>query len=138
MFPECGQHDYCRYCNIPCFAGESFEEQADGSYRLNKIQGDGCMVSQIRMELCQQIEQGIDPLGGKSVEECLAALMSQLGDLTDSIVLGHLVSPDVLSVFRIRLAHTAIYGAVEPLRYLLGTLYNRWCRKVPDTGASIC
>ena len=74
MFPECGQHDYCRYCNIPCYAGESFEEQADGSYRLNKIQGDGCMVSQIRMELCQQIEQGIDPLGGKSVEECLAAL----------------------------------------------------------------
>ena len=74
MFPECGQHDYCRYCNIPCYAGESFEELADGSYRLNKIQGDGCQVSQIRMELCRQIEQGIDPLGGKSVEECLTAL----------------------------------------------------------------
>lgn len=74
MFPDCGQHDYCRYCNIPCYAGESFEELADGSYRLNKIQGDGCQVSQIRMELCRQIEQGIDPLGGKSVEECLTAL----------------------------------------------------------------
>ena len=74
MFPQCGQHDYCRYCNSPCYAGERFEEQADGSYLLREIQGDGCLISQIRMEQCQQIEQGIDPLGGKSIEECLAAL----------------------------------------------------------------
>ncbi len=74
MFPQCGQYDYCRYCNIPCYAGESFEELADGSYKLSKIQGDGCLISQIHMELCLQIEQGIDPLGGKSIEECLAAL----------------------------------------------------------------
>lgn len=40
----------------------------------------------------------------------MAALMSQLGDLTDSIVLGHLVSPDVLSVFRVWMpAETLIY-----------------------------
>ena len=31
------------------------------------------MTAQIRMELCRQIEQGIDPLGGRSIEECLAA-----------------------------------------------------------------
>ena len=74
MFPQCGQHDYCCYCSIPCFAGERFEEQADGSYLLREIQGDGCLISQIRMEQCRQIEQGIDPLGGKSIEECLAAL----------------------------------------------------------------
>jgi len=74
MFPVCGQHDYCRYCSIPCFSGECFEEQADGSYLLREIQGDCCQNSILRMELCRQIEQGIDPLGGKSIEECLAAL----------------------------------------------------------------
>ena len=74
LFPECGQHDYCRYCRVPCYAGERFEEQADGSYRLREIQGDSCQFAMIRKELCQQIEQGIDPLGGKSIEECLAAL----------------------------------------------------------------
>jgi radical SAM protein with 4Fe4S-binding SPASM domain len=74
LFPECGQHDYCRYCSVPCYAGERFEEQTDGSYKLSEIQGDCCQPSIIRMELCQQIELGIDPLGGKSIEECLAAL----------------------------------------------------------------
>ena len=72
-FPLCGQHDYCRYCRVPCFAGESLEKHADGTFVLREIQGDGCMTAQIRMELCRQIEQGIDPLGGKSIEECLAA-----------------------------------------------------------------
>ena len=46
---------------------------ADGTFTLKEIQGDGCLTVQIRMELCRQIEQGIDPLGGKSIEECLAA-----------------------------------------------------------------
>jgi hypothetical protein len=46
----------------------------DGTFTLKEIQGDGCLTAQIRMELCRQIEQGIDPLGGKSIEECLAAL----------------------------------------------------------------
>ena len=72
-FPLCGQHDYCRYCRVPCFAGEALEKHADGTFTLKEIQGDGCQTAQIRMALCQQIEQGIDPLGGKSIEECLAA-----------------------------------------------------------------
>ena len=72
-FPVCGQHDYCRYCLIPCYAGEHLEHHADGTFTLSEILGDGCHTAQIRMELCQQIEQGIDPLGGKSIEECLAA-----------------------------------------------------------------
>ena len=58
---------------IPCYAGESLEKHADGTFTLKEIQGDGCLTAQIRMELCRQIEQGIDPLGGKSIEECLAA-----------------------------------------------------------------
>jgi phosphoribosylaminoimidazolecarboxamide formyltransferase/IMP cyclohydrolase len=41
---------------------------------LKEIQGDGCMTAKIRMELCRQIEQGIDPLGDKTIEECLATL----------------------------------------------------------------
>ena len=72
-FPVCGQHDYCQYCLVPCYAGESFEKHADGTFALREIQGDRCLTAQIRMELCLQIEQGIDPLGGKSIEECLAA-----------------------------------------------------------------
>ena len=72
-FPVCSQHDYCQYCLVPCYAGESFEKHADGTFTLKEIQGDRCLTAQIRMELCRQIEQGIDPLGGKSIEECLAA-----------------------------------------------------------------
>ena len=72
-FPECGQHAYCKYCHVPCYAGESFEKHADGTFALREIQGDRCLTAQIRMELCLQIEQGIDPLGGKTIEECLAA-----------------------------------------------------------------
>ena len=72
-FHACGQHDYCQYCNVPCYAGESFEKHTDGTFTLKEIQGDGCLTAQIRMELCRQIEQGIDPLGGKPIEECLAA-----------------------------------------------------------------
>ena len=73
-FPACGKHDYCRYCPVPCFAGEQFEQHADGTFALPAIQGDGCLSASIRMELCRQIEQGIDPLGGKRIEDCLAAL----------------------------------------------------------------
>ena len=72
-FPVCGKHDYCRYCHVPCFAGESFEQHNDGTFTLHEIQGDECLTAKIRMALCQQIEQGKDPLGGKRIEECLAA-----------------------------------------------------------------
>ena len=72
-FPGCGQHDYCRYCHIPCFAGESFEQHADGTFTLREIHGDICEEARARMEVCQQIEQGIDPLGGKTLRECLEA-----------------------------------------------------------------
>ena len=72
-FPGCGQHDYCQYCHVPCYAGEPLEKHADGTFTLREIQGDVCLTAQIRMDLCRQIEQGIDPLGGKSIEECLAA-----------------------------------------------------------------
>lgn len=72
-FSACGGHDYCQYCDVPCYAGESLEKHADGTFTLKEIQGDSCLVAQIRMALCQQIAQGIDPLGGKTIEECLAA-----------------------------------------------------------------
>ena len=72
-FPVCGKHDYCRYCHVPCFAGEPFEQHDDGTFTLREIQGDTCLSARIRMELCRQIEQSVDPLGGKAIEECLAA-----------------------------------------------------------------
>ena len=73
-FPVCGQHDYCQYCCVPCYAGEALEKHVDGTFTLKAIQGDACLTAQIRMDLCRQIEQGIDPLGGKSIEDCLTAL----------------------------------------------------------------
>ena len=77
-FTACGGHDYCQYCRVPCYAGESLEKHADGTFTLKEIQGDGCMTAKIRMELCRQIEQGIDPLGGKSIEECLQAMPAEI------------------------------------------------------------
>ncbi len=71
-FPVCGQQDYCQYCCVPCYAGEALEKHVDGTFTLKAIQGDACLTAQIRMDLCRQIEQGIDPLGGKSLEQCLA------------------------------------------------------------------
>ena len=73
-FMACGGHDYCQYCHVPCYAGESLEKHADGTFTLREIQGDVCEDAKIRMALCRQIEQGIDPLGGKTIEACLAAL----------------------------------------------------------------
>lgn len=74
MFPTCGKHDYCRYCPMPCFAGERLEQAEDGTWGLHEIQGDACLIAKTRMEVSRQIEQGIDPLGGESIEACLAAL----------------------------------------------------------------
>ena len=76
-FPVCGQHDYCQYCLVPCYAGESFEKHADGTFALREIQGDRCLTAKIRMELCRQMEQGIDPLGGKSIKECLLMMPTE-------------------------------------------------------------
>ena len=74
MFPTCGKYDYCRYCHLPCFAGERLEQAEDGTWVLREIQGDTCLIAKVRMEVSRLIEQGIDPLGGKSIEACLAAL----------------------------------------------------------------
>jgi MoaA/NifB/PqqE/SkfB family radical SAM enzyme len=72
-FTACGGHDYCRYCLVPCYAGEHFVKHIDGTFTLPEIEGDVCESAKIRMELCRQIEQGNDPLGGKTIEELLAA-----------------------------------------------------------------
>ena len=74
MFPTCGKYDYCRYCSLPCFAGERLEQVEDGTWVLREIQGDTCLIAKTRMEVSRQIEQGIDPLGGESIEARLAAL----------------------------------------------------------------
>ena len=53
LFPVCGQHDYCRYCRVPCFAGESLEKHADGTFTLREIQGDP--ISATIQTLCPAI-----------------------------------------------------------------------------------
>ena len=76
-FTACGRHDYCQYCNTPCYAGEFLEKKPDGTFTLKEIQGDVCQTAKIRMELCRQMEQGIDPLGGKSIKECLLMMPTE-------------------------------------------------------------
>lgn len=74
MTPACGKHDYCSYCNAPCFAGQPISWTADGLPVFEKPAPVVCDAVKIRMEVGRMLQQGIDPLGGKTVEECLAAL----------------------------------------------------------------
>ena len=74
MMPACGKHDYCSYCNIPCFAGQPISWTADGLPVFEKPTPAVCDPVKIRMEVGRMLLQGIDPLGGKTIEECLAAL----------------------------------------------------------------
>ena len=76
-FPQCGSHDYCRYCQVPCLAGERLCHHEDGSFTIDKTEGDECRIAMIRMDLCRQIQQGLDPLGGKTVRECLSTLPTE-------------------------------------------------------------
>ena len=76
-FPQCGSHDYCRYCQVPCLAGERLRHHEDGSFTIDKTEGDECRIAMIRMELCRQIQQGLDPLDGKTVRECLSTLPTE-------------------------------------------------------------
>lgn len=74
LLPECGTHDYCRYCTSACMSGRRVEMQSDGTPVFPDPNPDICTVARVRMELSLEIAKGRDPLGGRSVEECLSAL----------------------------------------------------------------
>ena len=67
-YEECGQHDYCAYCNL-C-PGNNFIEHGT-PLKASEV---NCYVAKIRYELAQKMMQGYDPLNGKSLRERLAEL----------------------------------------------------------------
>ena len=67
-YEECGQHDYCAYCNL-C-PGNNFIEHGT-PLKASEV---NCYVAKIRYELAQKMMQGYDPLNGKSLRERLSEL----------------------------------------------------------------
>lgn len=67
-YEECGQHDYCAYCNL-C-PGNNFTEYGTPL----KAAEVNCYLAKIRHSLAQRMMQGYDPLHGKTLRERLAEL----------------------------------------------------------------
>ena len=67
-YEECGQHDYCHYCNL-C-PGNNFIEHGTPT----KASEVNCHIAKIRYDLAQKMMHGYDPLNGKTLRECLSQL----------------------------------------------------------------
>ena len=65
---ECGQHDYCRYCNL-C-PGLAWSEHGD--YR--KASENCCYMAKVRHRLAHRMMEGYDPLQGNELVSALKAL----------------------------------------------------------------
>jgi radical SAM protein with 4Fe4S-binding SPASM domain len=64
-YEECGKHDFCDYCHIcPAHA------QVEHGNPLKAATLD-CGTAKVRQQLAQKLSRGIDPLHGKSIQECL-------------------------------------------------------------------
>ena len=67
-YEECGRYEYCAYCNL-C-PGNNFIEHGTPLKAANV----NCYMAKIRYELAQNIQQGYDPLEGKTLRERLSEL----------------------------------------------------------------
>ena len=67
-YEECGQHDYCDYCNL-C-PGNNFIEHGTPL----KAAETNCYMAKTRWDLAQKMMRGYDPLNGRSLRERLAEL----------------------------------------------------------------
>jgi radical SAM protein with 4Fe4S-binding SPASM domain len=67
-YEECGTHERCNFCNR-C-PGQSFIEHGTPL----KASTANCYSANVRMNLADKLKNGIDPLNGKSVEECLSSI----------------------------------------------------------------
>ena len=65
---ECLTHDYCDYC-ILC-PGNAFSEH--GTWL--KASENSCYIAKLRHKVATSLQQGIDPLNGKTVKECISEL----------------------------------------------------------------
>ena len=68
QYEECGQHDYCDYCNL-C-PGNNFHEHGTPL----KAAENNCYIAKVRHGLAQKMMQGNDPLGGVSLQKKLSEL----------------------------------------------------------------
>lgn len=67
-YEECGQHDYCDYCNLcPGQAQSQF-----GDYR--KAAENCCFMAKVRHGLAQKMMDGYEPLNGEEFESALLRL----------------------------------------------------------------
>ncbi len=67
-FEECGQHDYCDYCNL-C-PGNNYIENGTPL----KASDVNCYMARARYELANKMKTGYDPLYGKTLKERLSDL----------------------------------------------------------------
>lgn len=67
-YEECGQHDYCAYCNL-C-PGNNFIEHGT-PLKASEV---NCYMAKVRYSLAQKMMQGYDPLHGLTVRDRLAEL----------------------------------------------------------------
>ena len=67
-YEECGKYDYCVYCNL-C-PGNNYIEHGTPQ----KASEVNCYMAKARYELAQKLQQGCDPLNGRTLQECLAEL----------------------------------------------------------------
>lgn len=67
-YEECGQHDYCDYCNL-C-PGNNFVEHGT-PLKASEV---NCYMAKSRYRLAQKLQAGYDPLHGKTLRARLAEL----------------------------------------------------------------
>lgn len=66
QYEECWTHEYCEYCNF-C-VGNNYNEHKT----IYKASENGCYIAKAHYNLALKINKKIDPLGGKSIQECIA------------------------------------------------------------------
>ncbi len=67
-YDECGQHDYCDYCNL-C-AGHNYTEHGD----YHQASENCCFMAKVRHRMAHRMMEGYDPLNGQEFASALRAL----------------------------------------------------------------
>ena len=83
QYEDCGRLDYCAYCNL-C-PGLNFGEHGTPT----RASENCCFTAKIRYSLATRMMQGYDPLHGRSVKECLAALPDYRPERLSRVYNGH-------------------------------------------------
>lgn len=68
QYEECWTHEYCEYCNF-C-VGNNYNEHGT----IYKAGENGCYIAKARYNLALKINNGENPLGGKSIQDCIESM----------------------------------------------------------------